>query len=409
MSLPRYEQALEAILASLAPVGTETADAAEALGRTLASPLTVPADIPAGPRSAMDGFAVGSCERSEFQVVGEAAAGGETAERIEPHQAVAIMTGAVVPEGAAAVVMVEKTTVEGNTVSVAGKIRPDDLINPSGSEARAGDPLAEAGLRLGPAAHAAVMCAGHRSVELFRRPRVGLVITGDEVHSANEAPREGGVYDTNSFILRGVCDALGCEVSALRRVRDDEAAIVDLLDELGRDCDVVVTSGGVSKGRYDHVGRILRADRQRLLVAGTAIKPGRPMHVARLRSGAHIFAMPGYPSSMLANVFLYLVPALKTLAGRSDAATAWFEAVLDTDLRHRPGRQDLCRVSLNLSDGRWHARSSGSQTTSHFLNAARSQGLARLPREAPPGHEPGAVLRPAGSTVPVMHFGLELA
>ena len=157
------------------------------------------------------------------------------------------------------------------------------------------------------------------------------------------------------------------------------------------------------------VGRILRADEQRLLLAGTRIKPGRPLHVARLRSGAPVFAMPGYPSSLMANVFAYLVPALKTLAGRADTAITWFDAVLDAELRHRPGRQDLCRVALNVVDGQWHARSSGSQTTSHFLNAARAQGLARPPRAAPPGHTKGPIRQPVGATIPVLHFGLELA
>jgi len=409
MSLPRYDDALRTILSAVTPVGGESLSTDAALGRVPAVPLTVPDDVPDGSRSAMDGYAVGSCARCEFDVVGEVAAGAPLRPPLAPHQAAAVMTGALVPPGTAAVVMLEQAGVEGDRLTVSAEIRPDDLVNLAGSEARAGDPLVPAGRRLDATTHAAVMCAGHATLAVHRQPRVGLIITGDEVRSAHESPREGAVFDTNTYILQGVCAALGCRVIDVRRVADDEAATRRHLAELDDACDIVVTSGGVSTGRHDHMGRILRADAPNLLLAGTAIKPGRPMHVARLGRGTPVFAMPGYPTSLLTNAFLYLVPALKRLAGRHDTATTWFDAVLDTPMRHRAGRQDLGRVALRIVDGRWHAASVGSQTTSHFLDHARAHGLARLPLAAPAVHDGGALELPAGATVPVLHFALELA
>jgi len=409
MSLPRYEDALRIILSTVTPVSREPQRADAALGRVLAAPLTVPHDVPDGPRSAMDGYALGSCDRLEFDVVGEVAAGAPTLPPLAPHQAAAVMTGAVVPPHTAAVVRLEDTRIENDRLTMSTEIRPDDLVNLTGSEARAGDPLVRAGRRLDATTHAVVMCAGHATLAVHRQPRVGLLITGDEVCTADDSPREGAVFDTNTYILQGICGALGCRVIDVCRVADDEAATRRHLAELDDACDVVVTSGGVSTGRHDHVGHILRADTHNLLLAGTAIKPGRPMHLARLDSGTPVFAMPGYPSSLLTNAFLYLVPALKQLAGRTDTATNWFDAVLDTPLRHRPGRQDLSRVALRVVDGCWHAASAGSQTTSHFLAAAHAQGLARLPLTTPTATDGDATELPAGATVPVLHFALELS
>lgn len=401
MRLPGYDDAVTTILEAIAPVATETVPTGQALGRVLAAPLVVPADMPRGHRSAMDGYAVGDCERRQFTVVGEAAAGSGPHRALQPHQAVAIMTGALVPEGAVAVVKIERTTRDGDQVSVSGNMAPGDLINPAGSEATRGAPLLEAGRRLDLPAHAAIMSTGLATVPVHRRPRVGVAITGDEVRQAGQDTTEGCVFDANSALVRAMAEALGCDVATTAHVPDDEAATRAALDELAANCDVVVTSGGVSKGRYDHVGKVLRGAPERLLLGGTAIKPGRPMHVARLAGSVPVFAMPGYPTSMLVNAFLYLAPALRVLAGRHDAATTWMHATLDGNLRHRPGRQDFARVALWVHEGSWRARSSGSQTTSHFLSTTQAQGLARLPDGEP-------AVSPAGTVVPVLHFGLEL-
>ncbi len=406
MSLPGYEQALAMILEALSPLDAKTIPASGALGRVLAEDLTVPTDFPDQPRSAVDGFAVGSCDRASFTLVGEVAAGGRTVSPLSAHEAVAVMTGAVVPAGAVAVVMLEQTRVVQDDLTVDTAIEPGDLINDVGSEVRRGARLAFPGQRLDVASHAAIMGAGLTELTVTRRPRVGLLITGDEVHAT---PAPGAVFDADSYILKAVCTGLGCEVAACRHIGDDEAATRAMLAELATGCDLIVTSGGVSKGRYDHVGHILRNDADRLLLQGTAIKPGRPLHVARLEDDTPIFGMPGYPTALLTNAFLYLVPALKTLGGRRDVATRWLAATLNDPLRYRPDRLYLNRATLSLKDGIWFAGDPGSQMSSHFLNFTQVQGLVRMPLTPPPGQSGGSATLAAGQAVTALHFALELS
>ena len=408
MTLHSYDEAVAIILDAVTALDHETVRSTGALGRVLAADLAVPADFPDQPRSAVDGFAVGACDRSTFTVVGEVAAGGAPLPALAVTEAAAVMTGAVVPDGAQAVVMVERTTTSGDRLTVDGAIAAGDLINPAGSEARRGDLLVGRGERITGAVHAAIMCAGLAEVAVHRRPRVGVVVTGDEVRSVDQGPAPGQVFDTNSFIVSAVCEGLGCEVVNSRRVVDDEDATRRTLAELETGCDLIVTSGGVSVGRYDHVGKILRRDPDRLLLHGTAIKPGRPMHLARLEGGTLVFGLPGYPSSLLSCAFLYLVPALKKLSGRVRVEPRWLQAKLGDAMRYRPGRQYFNRASLELAGGVWIARDPGSQMSSHFLNFARVQGLVRMPMEGPPGSGGGAVVLPAGSAVTVLHLELEL-
>jgi len=406
MSLPGYEQALASILASVSPLGIETVVAAEALGHVLAHDLTVPADFPDQARSAVDGYALGSCDGTTFTLMGEVAAGGEALPPLKTQEAAAVMTGAVVPAGTVAVVMLEQTSVDGDDLTVGMTVKPGDLINAAGSEVHKGEPLASAGQRLDVASHAALMAAGLTELTVHRRPRVGLLITGDEVRPT---PAPGAVFDANSYILKAVCTGLGCEVTACRHIGDDEPATRAILADLATGCDLIITSGGVSKGRYDHVGHILRGDTERLLLQGTAIKPGRPMHVARLADDTPVFGMPGYPTALLTNAFLYLVPALKALGGRRDVATRWLAATLSDPMRYRPERLYLNRATLTLSNGNWVAGDPGSQMSSHFLNFTRVQGLIRMPLTPPPGHPGGAATLEAGQHVQALHFALELS
>jgi molybdopterin molybdotransferase len=357
----------------------------------------------------VDGYALGSTDRETFHLTGEVAAGGAPTAPLAPDQAAAVMTGALVPEGTVAVEMLEKVEVASDQLRLAGPVAAGQLVNAAGSEARAGDPLLAAGAVLTPTVHAAVLTAGLAELRVFRRPRVGILVTGDEVHAPGEAAPPGAVFETNGPLLASVAAALGGEVLGRERVGDDPAATAAALERLAAASDLVLTSGGVSRGRYDHVGKLLRAAPERLLLAGTAIKPGRPLHAARAADGTPVLALPGYPASLLTNLFLYGVPALRRLAGRRAVATRWLRATLATPLRYRPGRFELARVALELVDGRWEARDPGSQQSSHFLNFTAAAGLAALSQAAPPGHPGGPAHLEPGTEVRVLHFGLELS
>ncbi len=404
-----YEQALAAILDAVTPTPVSMSGVRQVLGQVLGADLLVPRHMPDLPRSAVDGYAVQTGQGNHFTVVQEVRAGVLPERSLAAGEAAAIMTGAVVPDGADCVVMLEVCRRDGDQVIVDEGIEPGALINPIGDEARAGQIFATAGTPINAAVHPAILCAGLPEVPVHRPPRVALLISGDEVREVEDGPAPGQVFNTNQTILQAVCAGLGVPVVATHTVGDDATATRDLLARLEEQNDLIITSGGVSKGRYDHLGTILRGEGFELVVAGTAIKPGRPLHVARSRAGTLVFGMPGYPSALLTNVFLYLVPALKKMAGRSDCTTRWFPVELADPQRYRPGKMYLNRVRFERNGSHWSAHDPGSQMSSHFLNFATCNGLVRMPTEASKDRADSAFTLEPGTVVPALDFGWELA
>ena len=408
-SLPSYDQALATILSAVTSVCPETVPVRQSLGRVLAADLEVPRPMPDLPRSAVDGFAFHGEGDGPRRVIAEVRAGFLPESRLATDEAMAIMTGAVVPEGADRIAMVEHCRLEQGAVHVPAGTRSGDFINPAGSEAQAGEAFAHAGRRIGPGLYPALFCAGLTEVPVHRPVRLGLLVSGDEVREVEDGPAPGMVFNTNRYVLEAVCRTLGVEIVRVASVDDDESDTRRLLDEMRKGCDVVLTSGGVSKGTHDHLGAILRGDSYDLLVPGTRVKPGRPLHVARPRSGGGlIMAMPGYPAALLTNTFLYLVPTLKKMAGHRHFKTHWLPVTLADAQRGRPGKMYLNRVALEPQNDRWLARDPGSQMSSHFLVFARCDGLLRMPTDAPAGTD-GAFTLPAGAEAQALHFGLELS
>ncbi len=411
-SFPSYDQALTTILSAVAAVPAESVPVRQSLGRILAADLPVPRPMPDLPRSAVDGFAFRGAGQGPRRVIAEVRAGFLPEKRLQEGEAVAIMTGAVVPEGADRVAMVEHCRQEGQTVYPPAGTRRNDFINPAGSEAPAGAVFAHAGTRIGAGTYPALFCAGIARLPVRRPVRLGLLVSGDEVREVEDGPAPGMVFNTNRYVLEAVCGLLGVEIARAAAVDDDEAATRRHLAAMQADCDIVVTSGGVSKGRYDHLGAILRGQGYRLLIPGTCVKPGRPLHVARATGGGGlVMAMPGYPAALLTNTFLYLVPALKKMAGWRDAATRWLPVTLADPQRGRPGKMYLNRVTLRQEEGRWQAHDPGSQMSSHFLDFARCDGLLRMPTDAPDSGADGdgAFTLPVGSRALALHFGLDLS
>ena len=403
-----YDEALTRILAAVQPTAARTLGVRESHGRVLANDLTVSWDFPDAPRSAMDGFAVQADAGPDYTIVSEVAAGGGSVPPLQRGQAAAIMTGGVVPDGADAVVRVEDCRTEGQALHVAVPIQQGDLINPTGSEARAGDLLARLGTVIGPSVFPALFCAGLTEIPVHRRPRVGLLVTGDEVREVEDGPARGAVFNTNAYILEAVCAGLGLPLESGGLVPDDLDATHAAVQAMAERCDVVVTSGGVSKGRYDHVGHLLREGDYDLLVQGTRMKPGRPMHVARTAGGQLVFGMPGYPASFLSNAFIYLVPALKKASGRADHLSRWLTVRLAQEMRFRSGRLYLNRGALDFVDGGWTVGNPGKQQASHFLSFAQADALVRMAPDMATGGGGKAVVLPTGTEVQALRLASEL-
>jgi molybdopterin molybdotransferase len=394
-----FDEALKAILEAVPVPGAETVSIRKALGRVLAENLTVPRDFPDTRRSAVDGYAIRIGDGSEFKQVGVVAAGGLPDFTLGPGQCAAVMTGGTVPGGADCVAMVEDCEEKNGIVKVKASLEPGGLINEPGVEARAGAPLARPGQRINRAVYPVLFYAGIAKVDVYRTPRIGILMTGDELREVEAGPAKGQVFNTNRYIVESFLDSvgLGCEFEA--RVPDEEKATRRAIEEMAEKCDFIVSSGGVSMGRFDYIKKIFHDSDLSLLVDKTAIKPGRPLMVAE-RRGKLFFGMPGYPAAFLTNAILYLVPALKKACGRTDFEHRPLDAELITPMPSRKGRLYLNRAILELAHGKWTARDPGAQKSSHFLNFAEVNGLALLP--------PSVGDVDTGAMVEALHFGLEL-
>ncbi len=238
-----------------------------------------------------------------------------------------IATGAPLPEGADAVVPVERAHANGDRVSFEGAVQPGDHVRRQGTDVAANSVVVSAGSRLRPLALAAIATGGVAELSCHRVPRVAVVVTGDELVAPGEPLRHGQIHESNSVLIAARCEQAGAEVVAIERVRDDAGATREALARALEQADVVVTSGGVSVGTRDHVKPALAALGVEQLFWRLAVQPGRPTWCG-LRDGRVVVGLPGNPLSVMVGLELLLLPALRRLAGAADAGPATFQLPL---------------------------------------------------------------------------------
>jgi molybdopterin molybdotransferase len=374
LPLPDAQQVL---INAASSVGMEIVATADALGRVLAQDIFTPHAFPDTHRSAVDGFALSQLGVNDYRIVETLGAGELPQQQLSQGQAAAVMTGATVPDGSIAVIRVEDTETNGSFLTIKGDVSEGDNINLIGEEMAADAIILSAGTRLTPVNHSVLCCAGIFQVQVHCKPKVGILITGDEVLQLGAEHRLGSVYDSNRHFLAGCLAQLGIQCEILGPVNDDEITIRNSLDQLAHECDLVISSGGVSMGKYDFIRPLLHSSGFDVLVNRTGIKPGRPLIVAR-RDETLFFGMPGYPAACLVNFFFYLLPTVKKMMGLNDVLPHMRSVSLDTDLKGRKGRWDVIRVQLKSEQGREIASRISSQLTSHFLNMGNCDGLVLL-------------------------------
>lgn len=358
------------ILAACAPVaGTQRVPLRDALGRVLAADVISPVSVPPHDNSAMDGYAVRHADLSaegdtRLFIVGQAFAGHGWAGEVATGQAVRIMTGAVMPAGADTIVIQETARLDGDGVIVPPGQKAGQHRRRAGEDLRAGEPALRAGRLLRPADIGLAASLGIPELTVHRRVRVGVLSTGDEVMSIGDAPREGGIYDSNRYTLTGMLTRLGCEVVDLGVARDTREALSAALESAVGEVDAIITSGGVSVGEADFVREIL-ASLGKVTFWKIAMKPGRPMAFGTLGRGARstlLFGLPGNPVATMVTFHFFARDALLTLMGVSPvAAPIHFAALSDTAMKKQPGRTEYQRGILELRDGRWHVAVTGAQ------------------------------------------------
>ncbi|MGI8810606.1 MAG: molybdopterin molybdotransferase MoeA [Acidimicrobiales bacterium] len=378
------EEARRVILAACAVLPSTTLLLGQALGCVTVGPVVAGHDVPSFPNSAMDGFAVRAADTASapvtLDVVGTAAAGAAPGIEVGPGQAVRIMTGAVVPPGADAIVMVERTSPgPGAGVTIEVPASHGDHVRHPGEDLRAGQELFEPGTELGPGHLGVLASVGLETVEVVPPARVGVLSTGDELMSGPGDLRPGQIRDSNRPMLLALVARAGCVPVDLGTAPDDEAAITAGIERGVASCDAILTSGGVSVGDFDYVKTVLDrlGDMQWWQVA---VRPAKPLAFGTV-AGMPVFGLPGNPVSSMVSFELFARPALRQMTGHQELFRPQVPAVADEALRRRPdGKLHLVRVVATTDDdGRLHVRSSGGQG-SHLLRAmALANALALLP------------------------------
>jgi molybdopterin molybdotransferase len=310
----------------------------EALGYVLAQEIRTDREYPPFNRSTRDGYAVRASEAAQgaqLRCVGEIKAGDTVSVPLAPGTCIQIMTGAAVPPGADAVVMIEFTRRAGDNVSFDRSTQPGQNVVPRGSEARAGDLTLNGGLRLGYAELAVAAQVGAAQLRCHKRPRVAILSTGDEVVPITETPGPFHIRNSNTISLAAQVRLAGGEpvplVNALDRVDDLSTKIEQGLRE-----DVLVLSGGVSMGKYDLVESVLKGMGAEFFFDAVAIRPGKPTVFGRCRNTL-VFGLPGNPVSTMVTFQLFAIPALDILSGAEPRPLPRLEATLGEPLKERPG------------------------------------------------------------------------
>jgi len=315
----------------------ETLELARAFGRVLAQPIPADRDYPPFDRSTRDGFAVKAADAAVEGVtlacIGECKAGSGFAGSVGPSQCVEIMTGAAVPAGADAVVMVEYARMAGGRVTIERVAERGQNIVPQGKEARAGQELLAAGTRLGVAEMSLAAQVGTPRVTVFARPRVAVLSTGDEVVDIATTPAPLQIRNSNGLALGTLAALAGAEPISLGNAADNRDELRRGI-ERGLEADLLVLSGGVSKGKYDLVEEILAESGAEIFFDAVAIRPGQPTVFGRCH-GKPVLGLPGNPISSMVTFELFAVPAIDILSGAAPQALPILHARLAHAVRER--------------------------------------------------------------------------
>ena len=389
------DDAWEHVCSRLPQTGAVPLPLEQAVGLVLAEAVTAAAPVPPFANSAVDGYAVrradvdgapGAGDGLVLDVVAESAAGHVVDTVVGPGQAVRIMTGAPVPEGADAVVMVEDTARldgVGDRVRITRGGAAGDHVRPVGDDLRPGDLVVAAGTVLTPAHVGLLSTVGRTAVTVLRRPVVGVVSTGDELVPAHDELGPGQIHDSNRPQLLAAVAAAGFVPVDLGHVPDDAAAIEAVLLEGAATCDALLTSGGVSMGDHDLVKVVLDevGDMRWMQVA---IKPAKPFAFGLLPGPANpvpVFGLPGNPVSSLVSFELFARPGVRTMMGHPRPHRRRVAAMAGEDLRRRTdGKTHFVRVTVESDgDGRLVAVPTSAQGSHQMTGLAAADGLAVLP------------------------------
>jgi molybdopterin molybdotransferase len=397
--------------AKISPPTHEMVELLAAADRVLAEEIFADRDIPPFPRSTRDGYAVRSTDVASraavLDVIGEIKA-GEKADRIPMRigrgQAVSIMTGGPVPNGADAVVMVEYTRRQVDRVEINNRVAPEQNVVPRGAEAKRGSRLLERGIRLNEASIALAASVGKSRVQVYQRPRVSVLSTGDEIVDIKSTPGPTQIRNSNSYSLAMQILRAGGQPILLPIAPDEPRRLRELIEE-GLHCDLLLMTGGVSMGRYDLVEPVLSELQAELFFTGASIQPGKPVvfglcgtgasgHEEATKKETYFFGLPGNPVSSLVTFALFARLMIEALAGQLPRKLNFLHARLKSEIRIKPGLRRFLPAILSGEFERSEVELIPWQGSGDIAATARANGYVVIP--------PDCERIPAGEWVAVM-------
>lgn len=380
MGLRPLEEVQAEVLSSVRSTGREAVHFTEAAGRVLAAPVVAPHDVPHFANSAMDGFAVQAHDVAEpgavLEIVSDVPAGQVASVPVGSGQAIRIMTGAPMPEGADTVVKVEDTTVDDGKVTVSTSVEVGNYVRPAGGDVEAGSIVFDAGTRLTPMHLGVLATLGVVEPEVAVKPRVGVMSTGDELlppETTELAP--GMIRDSNRPMLIALLEETGVDVVDYGRVPDDSDSMRAAIGRAAAETDVIVTSGGVSMGDYDVTKLVLR-DEIGIEFMQVAMKPGKPFAFGKI-GGALFFGLPGNPVSAMLSYETFARPALLAMQGAAAIYRPRIRGIAGEDLEGDAAKDVFIRVQLTDD---LVALQTGDQSSNRLSGAATAQAFAIVPR-----------------------------
>ncbi|BAU66246.1 molybdenum cofactor synthesis domain protein [Stanieria sp. NIES-3757] len=367
----------------------EIVDLEAAHHRILAASVSSKLDFPDWDNSAMDGYAVcyedvKTCNREHpkiLEIVEEIPAGYQPKATIKLGQAARIFTGAMMPAGADTIVIQENTTREGNQVTIFTAPQPKEFVRHRGSFYRAGEEMLPPGIMLNAAEIAVLATAQCTKLPVYRRPKVAILSTGDELITPEQPIQPGQIVDSNQYALASFVISNGCIPIKLGIIQDDRQQLIKAIASAIESADLVLSTGGVSVGDYDYVEQILAQLGGEIQISSVAVKPGKPLTVAKFANGCVYFGIPGNPVSALVSCWRFIQPALKKLSGLNDNWLPRFIKARTRDrLRSGGKRETYLWGKLHLVDGIYEfTLAGGSHSSGNLINLAQTNSLAVIP------------------------------
>lgn len=383
------EQARAFIRQFLTPItGQETVPLHTAWQRTLASDVISPIHVPPHDYSAMDGYAVRAvdCVQSteNLKIIGSSYAGHAFEGTVAAGECVRIMTGALIPAGCDSVVMQEHVTAAGDVITLNKNVRASQNIRRAGEDIQQGARILVHGQVIHAAEMGVLASLGLSEVQVYRKLKVAIFSTGDELQQPGTPLLAGQIYDSNRFALMGLLTGLGVEIIDLGNIRDDKVILKQAMLDAAQQADVIITSGGVSVGEADYITQLL-AEIGEVVFWKIAMKPGRPLAYGKINAGgkigsSHFFGLPGNPVAVMVTFQQFVRDALLILMGQQLKPAFTLQARCTSPIKKVPGRTEFQRgIVSQVADGEWTVQTTGEQGSGILSSMSKANCFIVLP------------------------------